>query len=91
MPIRVYRIKYNESLIGNRQSATRYKFTNSYELATGNCQPDGYSISEDFRQFEVISKPANDSQMTICTFFMNWQLAARCQFESRGFKTILGK
>ena len=55
MPVRVYRIKNNESLIGN-QSATRCQFTDSYDLATGNWQPDANSILEDFRHFKVLRK-----------------------------------
>ena len=46
MAIRLCRIKDNESLIGNRQSAARCQFTNSYELAIGNWQPDANSISD---------------------------------------------
>ena len=43
--------------------AARCQFAHSCELATTNWQPDANSISEDFRQFGVIRKPANASQL----------------------------
>ena len=44
--------------------AGRYKFTNSYELATGNWQPDANSILDGLRRV-LIRQPANGSQILI--------------------------
>ena len=43
----------------------RYSFTNSYELATGNWQPDAKSILDDLRRLKLNRQPANGSQVLI--------------------------
>ena len=45
--------------------AGRYKFTNSYELATGNWQPDANSILDDLRRHKLNRQPANGRQVLI--------------------------
>ena len=45
--------------------AARYQFTYSYELATGNWQPDANSIFDGLRRLKLNRKPANGSQALI--------------------------
>ena len=45
--------------------AARYKFTNSYELATGNWQPDANSILDGLRRLKLNRHPANGSKVLI--------------------------
>ena len=75
----------------NKKSATESQMPIRL-MATGNWQPDANSIFEVFRQFRVIRKQANGSQMQIRIYLRigNWQLAGRWFFDFRGFKTILG-
>ena len=45
--------------------AARYKFTYSYELATGKWQPDANSILDGLRRLKLNRQPANGSQVLI--------------------------
>ena len=45
--------------------AARYLFTYSYELATGNWQPDASSILDGLRRLKLNRQPANGSKVLI--------------------------
>ena len=45
--------------------AARYLFNCSYELATGNWQPDANSILDGLRRLKLNRQPANGSQVLI--------------------------
>ena len=45
--------------------AAKYYFTNFYELATGNWQPDANSILDGLRRLKLNRQPANGSQVLI--------------------------
>ena len=45
--------------------AARYEFHYSYELATGNWQPDANSILDGLRRLKLNRQPANGSQVLI--------------------------
>ena len=45
--------------------AARYEFTYSYELATGNWQPDANSILDGLRRLKLKRQPANGRQVLI--------------------------
>ena len=55
--------------------AARYLFTNSYELATGNWQPDANSIVDGLRRLKLNRQQANGSQVLIHLLLLigNWQ------------------
>ena len=69
--------------------AARYQFTYSDELATGNWQSEANSILDGLRRLKLNRQPANGSKVLIQILLRigNWQLAARCQFDFRWFKT----
>ena len=66
--------------------AAKYLFTNSYELATGNWQPDANSILDGLRRLKLNRYPANASQVLIHLLLLigNRQVAARCKFDATG-------
>ena len=45
--------------------AARYKFTFSYEMATGNWLPDANSILDGLRRLKLNRQPANGSKVLI--------------------------
>ena len=45
--------------------AGRYKFTNSYEMASGNWPPDAYSIFDGLKRLKLNRQPADGRQVFI--------------------------
>ena len=62
--------------------AARYSFTNSYELATGNWQPDANSILYGLRRLKFIGNRQLTHRYSLT--LTNLQLAARFQFDFIG-------
>ena len=67
--------------------ATRNQFRYSCELATGSQMPIRFQRTSDNSGYLENRQRQPDANMHI---LVNWQLAARCQFDFRGFKTIIG-
>ena len=72
MPIRFQRISDIIRYIGNRQIATRCQFAHFCELATGNWQPAGNSISEYLKRLKLNRTLANSEK---CQFTISLELA----------------